>query len=48
MVLKGHKNATPEYPHQSLLPNEKTQGDFFHFNFVQNKIRVHIRTVIPI
>ena len=48
MVLKGHKNDTLEYPPQSLLLKEKTQGGFFRFNFFQNKMEVHIRIVIPI
>ena len=48
MFLKGHKNDTPEYPPQSLLLKEKTLGGFFYFNFFQNKMEGHIRTVIPI
>ena len=48
MVLKGHKNDTLEYPPQSFLLKEKTQGGFFRFNFFQNKMEVHIRIVIPI
>ena len=48
MVLKGHKNDTPEYPPQSPLLKEKTPGGFFCFNFFQNKMEVHIRTVISI
>ena len=48
MVVKGHKNDTPEFPPQSLLLKEKTPGGFFHCNFFQNKIEAHIRTVISI
>ena len=48
MVLKGHKKDTPEYPPQSLLLKEKTQGGLFRVNFFQNKMEVRTRTVIPV